>query len=83
VALTAAGKRYREGYASYLDELFAQRNLFAVQRSELQLRAELLATEIGAYKALGGGWSIDTDGATPPGEPAGHTSAPGAAPSRL
>jgi hypothetical protein len=28
-----AGRRYRQGYASYLDELLAQRNLFNVEQS--------------------------------------------------
>jgi outer membrane protein, multidrug efflux system len=59
-ALVTAGRRYREGYASYLDELLAQRNLFNVQQNELQLRADLLTTEIGVYRALGGGWQNDT-----------------------
>lgn len=55
-ALRIAGRRYREGYASYLDELLAQRNLFGVEQQVLQLRADLLLTEVGIYRALGGGW---------------------------
>jgi outer membrane protein, multidrug efflux system len=55
-ALRIAGRRYREGYASYLDELLAQRNLFSVEQQVLQLRTDLLQTEVGLYRALGGGW---------------------------
>jgi outer membrane protein, multidrug efflux system len=55
-ALRIAGRRYSEGYASYLDELLAQRNLFSVEQQVLQLRADLLLTEVGIYRALGGGW---------------------------
>ena len=56
-ALHIAGRRYREGYASYLDELLAQRNLFSVEQQVLHLRTDLLLTEVGIYRALGGGWS--------------------------
>jgi multidrug efflux system outer membrane protein len=56
-ALRIAGRRYREGYASYLDELLAQRNLFAVEQNVLQLQADLIASEVNLYRALGGGWT--------------------------
>lgn len=55
-ALRVAGNRYREGYASHLEELDAQRNLFAAQRAALQLRADRLNAQMGLYRALGGGW---------------------------
>lgn len=64
-ALRIAGRRYREGFASYLDELLAQRNLFAVEQNVLQLQADLLAIEVNLYRALGGGWTPE-DHATPP-----------------
>jgi outer membrane protein, multidrug efflux system len=54
--LRIAGRRYSEGYASYLDELLAQRSLFGVEQQVLQLRTDLLLTEVGIYRALGGGW---------------------------
>lgn len=54
-----ARRRYAEGYASYLDQLLAERSLFAVQQSILQLRAEALVAEISVFRALGGGWSQD------------------------
>ncbi|RZL87206.1 MAG: efflux transporter outer membrane subunit [Variovorax sp.] len=55
-AVRVATNRYREGYASYLDELDAQRNLFSAQQTVLQLRADRLAAQVGLYRALGGGW---------------------------
>ena len=55
-ALRIDHSRYREGYVSYLEELLAQRNLFAVEQAMLQLRAELLISEVSVYRALGGGW---------------------------
>ncbi len=55
-AARVASNRYREGYASYLDELDAQRNLFGAEQTVLQLRADRLAAQVGLYRALGGGW---------------------------
>ncbi|WP_363799768.1 efflux transporter outer membrane subunit [Lysobacter firmicutimachus] len=55
-ALRIAHNRYNEGYASYLEELDAQRNLFNAELTVLQLRGEALAAEVNLYKALGGGW---------------------------
>ncbi|WP_217808662.1 efflux transporter outer membrane subunit [Derxia lacustris] len=55
-ALRIATRRHAEGYASYLDELLAQRSLFAVEQQWLQLRADRLATDVALYRALGGGW---------------------------
>lgn len=54
--LRVATNRYREGYASHLDELDAQRNLFSAQQTALQLRADQLAARIALDRALGGGW---------------------------
>jgi outer membrane protein TolC len=51
-----AGNRYREGYASFLDALDAERNLFGARQAVLQLRADTLSAQIGLYRALGGGW---------------------------
>lgn len=64
-ALRIASDRYREGYASYLDQLDAQRNLFSAQQSLLQLRADLLGAQVGLYRALGGGWLADTGTGAP------------------
>ncbi|TFW27588.1 efflux transporter outer membrane subunit [Massilia horti] len=55
--LRVAHKRYANGYASYLEELDAQRNLFSAQINVLQLRQNLLAAHVNLYRALGGGWT--------------------------
>lgn len=56
-ALRIAHNRFRAGYASYLEELDAQRSLFSVEQLSVQLRADLLSAHVNLYRALGGGWS--------------------------
>ncbi|QOY93276.1 efflux transporter outer membrane subunit [Massilia sp. UMI-21] len=56
--LRVAHNRYANGYASYLEELDAQRNAFSAENTVLQLRASLLAAHVDLYRALGGGWGI-------------------------
>ncbi len=51
-----ADLRYRNGIASYLDLLDAQRSLFAVEQALVQVRLAQRANEVQLYKALGGGW---------------------------
>ncbi len=55
--LRIAHNRYRNGYASYLEELDAQRNLYSADLGRLQLRARLLVASVDLYRAMGGGWS--------------------------
>ncbi|WP_235584283.1 TolC family protein [Massilia sp. MS-15] len=55
--LRVAHNRYANGYASYLEELDAQRNAFSAENTVLQLRASLLAAHVDLFRALGGGWS--------------------------
>lgn len=59
-----AKDRYEAGYASYLEELDAQRNLFAVQQEVVRLRQSQLENVVALYQALGGGWQ--KPGATVP-----------------
>lgn len=54
--LRVAHNRYANGYASYLEELDAQRNAFAADQAVLQLRAAVLASRVDLFRALGGGW---------------------------
>jgi NodT family efflux transporter outer membrane factor (OMF) lipoprotein len=54
--LRIAQNRYNNGYSSYLDVLDAQRTLFSVQTSVVQVKKNLLLAQIDLYKALGGGW---------------------------
>ncbi len=48
--------RYRNGVASFLDLLDAQRSLFAIEQALAQTRLAQRASEVQLYKALGGGW---------------------------
>lgn len=57
--LRIAHSRYRNGYASYLEELDAQRTRYTAQQGLLQSRTALLAGSVDLYRALGGGWSAD------------------------
>jgi len=51
-----ADLRYRNGIASYLDVLDAQRALFATQQALAQIQLARQQNEVALYKALGGGW---------------------------
>ncbi|MDO9196105.1 efflux transporter outer membrane subunit [Rhodoferax sp.] len=50
-----ADLRYRNGVASYLELLDAQRSLFGVQQAVAQTRLAYLQKQVVLYKALGGG----------------------------
>ncbi|MFP8835596.1 efflux transporter outer membrane subunit [Hydrogenophaga sp. XSHU_21] len=54
--LRLADLRYRNGVASFLDVLDAQRSLFAAQQAEAQTRLALQQNRVALYAALGGGW---------------------------
>ncbi|KQP21675.1 efflux transporter outer membrane subunit [Pseudorhodoferax sp. Leaf267] len=49
--------RYRNGVASYLDLLDAQRSLFTTQQAVVQTRLAQLQNQVTLYKTLGGGWT--------------------------
>ena len=51
-----ADLRYRNGAASYLELLDAQRSLFAAQQAVIQLQAQQTQNLVTLYKVLGGGW---------------------------
>ena len=55
--LKLADLRYRNGVASYLDLLDAQRSLFTTQQAVVQVRLAQLQNQVLLYKALGGGAS--------------------------
>ncbi|MCA0215431.1 MAG: efflux transporter outer membrane subunit [Proteobacteria bacterium] len=48
--------RYRNGVASYLDLLDAQRALFTARQAVVQTRLAQLQNQVALYKTLGGGW---------------------------
>ena len=58
-ALRIARNRHRNGYASYLEELDAQRTLYSADVGLLQLQTRILIASVDLYRALGGGWSGD------------------------
>ena len=64
-SLGYAHDRYEAGYASYLEELDAQRNLYAAQLEVVRLRQAELDNRVQLYKALGGGWRPEPEPATP------------------
>lgn len=51
-----AQQRYDNGFVRYLEVLDAERDLFDAELQRVQLRAALLASSVGIYKAFGGGW---------------------------
>ena len=50
--------RYRNGVASYLDLLDAQRALFTARQAVVQARLAQLQNQVVMYKTLGGGWKL-------------------------
>jgi NodT family efflux transporter outer membrane factor (OMF) lipoprotein len=55
--------RYRNGAASYLDLLDAQRSLFSAQQATVQTYLAQLQNQVTLYKVLGGGWTQGPAGA--------------------
>ncbi len=51
-----ADLRYKNGAASYLDVLDAQRSLFSAQQAVVQVQAAQVQNLVTLYKVLGGGW---------------------------
>jgi outer membrane protein, multidrug efflux system len=56
--------RYRNGTASYLDLLDAQRSLFDAQQLAIQANLARLQNQVILYRVLGGGWSEPASPAT-------------------
>lgn len=59
-SLGYAHDRYQAGYASYLEELDAQRNLYQVEVNLLTLQRTQMENLVALYRALGGGWPAAT-----------------------
>jgi multidrug efflux system outer membrane protein len=53
--------RFDNGYTSYLEVLDANRNLFNAELGYAQVKAGLLRSYVGLYKAIGGGWVVEAD----------------------
>jgi multidrug efflux system outer membrane protein len=58
-AVTLSNQRYVAGFASYLDVLQAEQNLFPAENALAVIRFQRLANFVALYKALGGGWNIE------------------------
>jgi NodT family efflux transporter outer membrane factor (OMF) lipoprotein len=54
--LRLATNRYRAGYASYIEQLDAQRGLLSADLTLIQARSDRLSAMADLYRALGGGW---------------------------
>ncbi|MBO9685822.1 MAG: efflux transporter outer membrane subunit [Mitsuaria chitosanitabida] len=74
-SLQYAHDRYDAGYASYLEELDAQRNLFAQDNDLIRIRQGELENRLALIRALGGGWR-DTTVPVAPAAASPTTSAP-------
>jgi len=59
VRFRLADLRYRNGVASSLDLLDAQRSLFSAQQAAVQARLLQLQNQVTLYKVLGGGWNAN------------------------
>ena len=57
ITFKLADLRYRNGAASYLDVLDAQRTLFLAQQQTVQVQAAQVQNLVTLYKVLGGGWT--------------------------
>ena len=55
-----ADKRYEGGYSSYIEVLDAERTLYAAEITQVEVRLNLYSALIAIYKAMGGGWPMNT-----------------------
>jgi outer membrane protein, multidrug efflux system len=55
-----ADLRYQNGVASQLEQLDAQRSLFAARQAVTQARLAQLQSQVTLYKVLGGGWKDES-----------------------
>jgi len=56
LATRLAESRYRNGSASYLEVIDAQRSSLAAERAQSQILGQRAAASVGLIRALGGGW---------------------------
>ncbi len=65
-AYRIAELQYREGVTDLLNVLQTQQTLFSVQDALVQIRLARLQAGVSLYRALGGGWTVQTDPNAPP-----------------
>ena len=51
--------RFNNGYADYLEVLYAQNELFAVELAAVRTQVEAYTQIVNVYGAMGGGWVDD------------------------
>lgn len=71
-SVTLSTDRYQSGFAAYIEQLDAQRNLYSTELEAITLRQDQLNNLVTLYRALGGGWSGQQDGrdhSPPPPQP--------------
>ena len=56
--------RYDNGYASYLEVLYAESRLYSSELTQTQTQGTLFQALVNLYKAMGGGWVVTAEGLT-------------------
>jgi multidrug efflux system outer membrane protein len=57
--------RFDNGYASYLEVLYAENELFSAELAAVRAQAERYTQLVNVYKAMGGGWVDEADRVAP------------------
>ena len=57
--------RFDNGYASYLEVLYAENELFSGELTAVRSQAERFTQLVSVYQAVGGGWVDEADGLAP------------------
>ena len=68
--------RFDNGYAGYLEVLYASNELFAAELAAVQSQADSYTQLVNVYKAVGGGWVNEADRLAPQPQAAGQAPAP-------
>jgi multidrug efflux system outer membrane protein len=72
--------RFDNGYAGYLEVLYAENELFGAELAAVRSQAERYTQLVNVFKAVGGGWVNEADKLAP--QPQSARAAPAAAPDR-
>ena len=56
--------RYDNGYASYLEVLYAENSLYGAELTHTQSQGALFQALVNVYKSMGGGWVVTAEGQT-------------------
>jgi multidrug efflux system outer membrane protein len=64
--------RFDNGYAGYLEVLYAENELFSAELAAVRAQAERYTQLVNVYKAMGGGWVEKADSLAPQPQAAGE-----------